>query len=87
MDTCSTPNKKIRKACIRIVVYVLMLMMLHVIHVIRKSCIKIPLFHCNWVDGIKGVVKDKYGFISIDHNRHGYKSEPFELAKHIAQVF
>jgi hypothetical protein len=28
MDTCSTPNNKIRKACIRIVVYVLMLMML-----------------------------------------------------------
>jgi hypothetical protein len=28
MDTCSTPNNKIRKASIRIVVYVLMLMML-----------------------------------------------------------
>jgi hypothetical protein len=26
---------------------------------------KIPLFHCNWVDAIKGVVQDKYGFISI----------------------
>jgi hypothetical protein len=23
---------------------------------------KIPLFCCNWVDGIKGVVQDKYGF-------------------------
>jgi hypothetical protein len=23
---------------------------------------KIPLFHCNWVDAIKGVVKDKYEF-------------------------
>jgi hypothetical protein len=28
MDTCSTPNKKIRKSSIRIVVYVLMLMMI-----------------------------------------------------------
>jgi hypothetical protein len=28
MDTCSTPNNKIRKARIRIVVHVLMLMML-----------------------------------------------------------
>jgi hypothetical protein len=28
MDTCSTPNNKIRKAHIRVVVYVLMLMML-----------------------------------------------------------
>jgi hypothetical protein len=28
MDACSTLNNKIRKSCIRIVVYVLMLMML-----------------------------------------------------------
>jgi hypothetical protein len=48
---------------------------------------KIPLFHCNWVDAIKGVVQDKFGFISIDLNRQGYKSEPFMLAKHVAQVF
>jgi hypothetical protein len=48
---------------------------------------KIPLFRCNWVDGIKGVVHDKYGFISIDLNHQGYKSEPFVLAKYVAQVF
>jgi hypothetical protein len=48
---------------------------------------KIPLFHCTWVDGIKGVVEDKYGFISIDLNHQGYKSEPFMLVKHIDQVF
>jgi hypothetical protein len=48
---------------------------------------KIPLFRCNWVDAIKGVVKDKYKFISIDLNHQGYKSKPFELAKHVAQVF
>jgi hypothetical protein len=48
---------------------------------------KIPLFHCNWIDAIKGVVQDKYEFISIDLNRQGYKSEPFMLAKHVAQVF
>jgi hypothetical protein len=47
---------------------------------------KIPLFHCNWVDVIKGVVQDKYGFISVDLNHQGYKSEPFVLVKHIAQV-
>jgi hypothetical protein len=45
------------------------------------------LFRCNWVDAIKDVVKDKYGFISIDLNRQGYKSEPFMLAKHVSQVF
>jgi hypothetical protein len=48
---------------------------------------KIPLFCCNWVDPIKGVVQDKYGFISVDLNRQGYKSETFMLAKRIAQVF
>jgi hypothetical protein len=35
---------------------------------------KIPLFHCNWVDAIKGVVKDKYEFISVDLNHQGSKS-------------
>jgi hypothetical protein len=44
-------------------------------------------FRCNWVDAIKGVVQDKYDFISIDLNRQGYKLEPFMLAKYIAQVF
>jgi hypothetical protein len=48
---------------------------------------KIPLFHCDWVDAIKGVVQDKYGFISIDLNHQGYKSKPFVLAKYVAQVF
>jgi hypothetical protein len=48
---------------------------------------KIPLFHCTWVDGIKGVVEDKYEFISIDLNHQGYKSESFMLVKHVDQVF
>jgi hypothetical protein len=48
---------------------------------------KIPLFRCIWVDGIKGVVQEKYGFISIDLNHQWYKSKPFVLAKHVAQVF
>jgi hypothetical protein len=48
---------------------------------------RITLFHCNWVDAIKGIVQDKYGFISIDLNHQGYKSKPFMLAKHVAQVF
>jgi hypothetical protein len=48
---------------------------------------KIPLFCCNWVDTIKGVVQHKYGFISIDLNHEGYKSMPFVLTKRVAQVF
>jgi hypothetical protein len=41
---------------------------------------QIPSFHCNWVDANMGVLKDKYGFITIDLNHQGYKSEPFVLA-------
>jgi hypothetical protein len=48
---------------------------------------KIPLFCCNWVDATRGVVQDKYEFISVDVNHQGYKSDPFVLAKHVAQVF
>jgi hypothetical protein len=48
---------------------------------------KIPPICCNWIDAIKGVVQDKYGFISDDLNCQGYKSEPFVLAKHVSQVF
>jgi hypothetical protein len=47
----------------------------------------IPLFWCNWVDANKGVVKDKYEFITIDLNSQGYKLELFVLAKYVAQVF
>jgi hypothetical protein len=99
MDTHSTPNNKIRKAHIRIVVYMLMLMMLQAktknmyysqiqeIWELDFHSFEIPLYRCNWVVPIKGVVQDKYGFISIDLNCQGYKSEPFMIAKHIAQVF
>jgi hypothetical protein len=38
---------------------------------------KITLFHCRWIDAIKGVVKDKYGFIIIDLNHQEYNLEPF----------
>jgi hypothetical protein len=33
------------------------------------------------------VVQEKYGSISVDLNHQGYKSEPFVLAQHVAQVF
>jgi hypothetical protein len=89
---------KIRKVHIKIVVYVLILMILRAK---TKTCtmvkykrsgsltftvLKIPLFRCNWVDAARGVVQDKYRFISVDFNHQGYKSEPFVLAKHVAQV-
>jgi hypothetical protein len=48
---------------------------------------KIALFRCNWVDANRGVQKDKYGFISVDLSHHRYKTDPFVLAQHAAQVF
>jgi hypothetical protein len=35
---------------------------------------QISFFHCNRVDVKKGVVKDKYEFITVYLNRQGYKS-------------
>jgi hypothetical protein len=34
-----------------------------------------------------GVIKDNQWFITVDLNHQGYKSKPFVLAKHVAQVF
>ncbi|WP_428610722.1 DUF4216 domain-containing protein, partial [Sedimenticola sp.] len=48
---------------------------------------KIPLFCSNWVVATRGVVQDKYGFISVYLNHQRYKLESFVLAKHVAQVF
>jgi hypothetical protein len=49
--------------------------------------LKNPPFRCNWVDAIKGVVKDICLFISVDLNCEGYKLESFVLVKHVTQVF
>jgi hypothetical protein len=49
--------------------------------------LKNPLFCCNLIDAIKGVLNEKYGFISFDHNRQGKRSEHFMLTKHVAHVF
>jgi Domain of unknown function (DUF4218)/Domain of unknown function (DUF4216) len=49
---------------------------------------RIPLFLCKWIENMRGVRKDKYGMISIDFNRLGYKDDPFILAnKQAKQVF
>jgi hypothetical protein len=99
MDTRSILNNKIRKTRIRVVVYVLMLMMLQakikactIVKYKRSGSLTFTVsrflfFCCNWVDAIKSVIKDKYGFISMDLNCQRYKSEPFVLAKHVTQMF
>jgi hypothetical protein len=47
----------------------------------------VPIFRCRWVQGTKGVMKDKYGFTTIDIEQVGYKQEPFLLADQVSQVF
>ncbi|XP_076908284.1 uncharacterized protein LOC143565079 [Bidens hawaiensis] len=47
----------------------------------------IPLFKCKWVNDRTGVQVDKYGFTLVDLATHGYKSEPFIMARHVSQVF
>jgi hypothetical protein len=48
---------------------------------------KVALFRCRWVNGKRGVSKDKYGFVSVDLRVFGYKDEPFVFAKDVEQVF
>ncbi|TLX68568.1 DUF4216 domain-containing protein, partial [Labilibacter sediminis] len=48
-----------------------------------------PVFKCKWVKnrGPNGVQVDRYGFTIVDLETNGYETEPFVLAKHVAQVF
>jgi hypothetical protein len=48
---------------------------------------KVPIFRCRWVQGRQGVMKDRYGFTTVDLEQVGYMEEPFVLASHVSQVF
>ena len=45
---------------------------------------KVLIFRCRWVRGTKGVMKDKYGFTTVDLEQVGYKEEPFVLADEVS---
>jgi hypothetical protein len=50
--------------------------------------LKIPLFHCQWVNRAGGgVTIDRYGMTIVDFKMIGYKDEPFVLAKDMTKVF
>ena len=44
-------------------------------------------FRCRWVQGSQGVMKDKYGFTTIDLEQVGYREEPFVVAIQVSHVF
>ena len=46
-----------------------------------------PLFKCSWVRNSGGVKVDDLGFILVDLNRVGHKSDSFILASQAKQVF
>ena len=54
---------------------------------LEYGAFQIAFFRCSWVNLKKGVVKDKYGFTSVDLKSLGYRADPFVLTKHVAQVF
>ena len=54
---------------------------------LNNSDFKMPVLRCRWVQGAKGVMKDPYGFTTVDLGKVGYKEEPFVLADQISQVF
>ena len=44
---------------------------------------KVLILKCRWVQGTEGVIKDKYGFTTVDLKKAGYKEEPFVLANQV----
>ena len=49
---------------------------------------KVPLFRCKWLNLQGGVnVDPQYGMTTVDLKNLGYDTEPFVLAKDVAQVF
>jgi hypothetical protein len=47
----------------------------------------VPIFKCRWVQDAKGIIKDKYGFTTVDLEKIGHKEEPFVLEDKVTQVF
>ena len=44
---------------------------------LEYGAFQVAVFHCSWVNAKKGMVKDKYGFTSVDLKLLGYRSKPF----------
>ena len=50
--------------------------------------LKVALFRCRWVTNVKrAMIKDKFGYVSVDLWVFGYKNELFVFANDVEQVF
>ena len=54
---------------------------------LNYSDFNVPVLRYHWVQGAKGVMKDMYGFTTVDLKQVGYKEESFVLADQVSQVF
>ena len=54
---------------------------------LNYSDFNVLVLRCRWVQGAKGVMKDPYGFTTVDLGKVGYKEEPFVLADQVSHVF
>ena len=48
--------------------------------------LRVPIFHCKWVDMNIGTKVDDLGYTLVNLNRLGFLDDPFILAKHVKQV-
>ena len=66
-------------ACYRILI--------EIIQLIYPQGRSVLLFQCGWVDPIRGVKRDEYGFTLVNLKARWRTSEPFVLAYQAVQVF
>ncbi|KAA0067499.1 putative serine/threonine-protein kinase nek2 [Cucumis melo var. makuwa] len=54
---------------------------------LHYNTFNVPVFKCDWVQNNGGVRIDELGYILVDLNRVGHKSDSFILASQVKQVF
>ncbi|KAA0043643.1 putative serine/threonine-protein kinase nek2 [Cucumis melo var. makuwa] len=54
---------------------------------LNYNTFNVPVFKCDWVQNSSGVWIDELGYVLIDLNRVGHKSDSFILASQAKQVF
>ena len=47
---------------------------------------KVPIFCCRWVQVSQGVMKDRYGFTTVDLNQVGYRDEPYKQVTYFHSI-
>jgi hypothetical protein len=56
-------------------------------HLEYRENLKVPLFHCQWINLPNRVKIDKYGITNVNFRFLGYRQQQFVLAKDVTHVF